>query len=117
MTPDIVIEQVTFPANKDKKNNLPIGISTNKSLYLVVVEDQTTKDKKRAFISSGAPDFVPPGIKIQGFEISYTNRENIRTHADVHQYIMGDLLEIMYPLNRVINVRNISYKTKEKNDR
>lgn len=95
--------------NEDDSKLLP-GFSGNKSIYLVLVEDTSVTAKKRAFVSLRV-DHESGGIKFNGYEVKYGSRNKIKTHNNAHDNAIDkdDHIEIYYPGQRVISVRNVSY--------
>ncbi len=91
------------------------GFSGNKSVYLVLVEDPSARGEKRAFVTLRV-DYVEAGIQFNGYEVKYGSRNKIKTHTDAHDNAINqdDHVEIYYPGQRVISVRNVSYMPSSK---
>lgn len=109
----VVIEAPNAPKNASKDVLESVGLrgfSTNKTIYLVLVDDPTVKENKRAYVTHRV-DYEGLGIKFNGYEVKYGSRNKIKTHKDAYDNAIDveDPVEIYYPGHRVISVKNVLY--------
>lgn len=100
---------------KEQSEKVLPGFSTNKTIYLVLVEDPSVKSNRRAFVSHRV-DYEDGGIKFNGYEVKYANRDKIKAHSEAYENAINinDPMDIYYPGHRVISVRNVQYIQKAK---
>ena len=94
--------------------NRALGNSTNKLLYMLVVEDPTTKTNSRIFITSKV-DRMAAFADVIGYEITSIQSSKLKTWDDAVELANKERLEVIsiaFPWHRVISIRNVSYKTK-----
>lgn len=94
--------------------NKTIGNSTNKLLYILVVEDPTVKQNCRIFATSKV-DKMAAFADIIGYEITNAQSNKLKTWDDVIELANDgniELINISFPWHRVINIRNVTYKSK-----
>lgn len=108
---------------KEKKDNLSKeikdlpGFSANKTvcIWVVTAEDPTVKSGKRFFVTTKLDRDSDQVLSFIGFEIKFTNVNKIKTYADAKNEFNKsntDIIFMIYPWNRIINVCNVTYKTK-----
>jgi hypothetical protein len=98
-----------------KAVKLPDG-STTKTTYLVKVEDPTMKRKVTAFLTAKL-DRTSYGVELVGYLVPTAPADEVRTEKDavalVNSKGMKSLYSVIYPWDRVISVRNVSYRLKQ----
>ncbi len=88
--------------------------STNKALYIVVVEDPTIKAKKRVFAAQKVVHNTPT-LEVFGYEITDAQTSQLKSFNDASNLAKEGQLEILnvsFPWCRVISITNVSYKLK-----
>jgi hypothetical protein len=91
-----------------KVTSLP-SRSGNKAVYLVVVEDNSFKAKRRQFVSRYL-DYKPIGIEVIGYEVSVEAK--VFSHQDAIDEAnkgSGELFNILFPWQKVLHIRNVTY--------
>lgn len=94
----------------EKIEYLPVR-SGNKTLYLVTVEDPNSKPKKRVFVTRYL-DKGPLGVDLVGYEID-NKTIMVKTEQDAIDLANKgnrDLISVLFPWNRVVSIRNTSFK-------
>jgi hypothetical protein len=98
-----------------KAVKLPDG-STTKTTYLVKVEDPTMKRKVTAFLTAKL-DRTSYGVELVGYLVPVAPADEVRTEKDavalVNSKDTKSLYSVIYPWDRVISVRNVSYRLKQ----
>lgn len=92
----------------EKIESLPAR-SGNKTVYFVIVEDQNVRSKIRRFVSSYLDQKVY-GIEFVGYEVN--SSALVKDYQDaINEANKGkrELFSIIYPWQRVISIRNITY--------
>lgn len=85
--------------------------SGNKTLYLLTVEDLTGRVKRRVFVSKYL-DKTGIGVDFVGYEIA-SKTVMVKTEDDAIDLANKgnrELLSLLFPWNRVISIRNTSFK-------
>lgn len=100
---------------KNKKIESFSAKINNKTVYILLVEDPSKREKFRAFVGvdviSGSETF-----DLKGYEIKWSNRDKITGFDDAIKYANEfnkgpeDIVDIKYPWHRVISVRNVTYR-------
>lgn len=101
-------------ANALEKANRNISSSTNKMLYILVVEDPTAKEKYRLFATTKI-DKMAGFSDVIGYEITNAQSSKLKTWDDATALAEKQELEVVsfsFPWHRVISIRNVSYKSK-----
>lgn len=97
-----------------EKANRNIASSTNKMLYILVVEDPSLKAKTRYFATQKV-DKTAGFADIVGYEVTNAQSSKLKTWDDATTLAETQELEIFnisFPWHRVISIRNVSYKLK-----
>ena len=99
-----------------EKANRSMGNSTNKLLYILVVEDPTLKEKCRLFATTKV-DKMTAFAEVIGYEITNAQSNKLKTWDDVVELVNTkngsiELVNISFPWHRVISIRNVTYKSK-----
>lgn len=97
---------------KINKSTLGIPIVGNKALYIIMVEDPSSKPKFRAY-GTAKPDKTQGYVEMTGYDITNAQIDQLRTYEDVIQLGL-EAINIAFPWNRVISVRNVSFGYKIK---
>lgn len=103
---------VVTVAEKKELKDLPLpGNTSNKPVYLVIVLSDL-KEGRRAFVSS---KLTRGGeiLKLTGHEIKTSDIKKTNNVKDAQQLaIRGQILDIEFPWQRILSIRNLSYKTR-----
>lgn len=98
----------------NKLSQKPANHATN-LIYLVSVEDPSDKAKSRNFLANKV-DKVSYGVELKGFEINNKKQlSNLKTFEDAIELAKKEsieMIDLMIPWQRVISIKNMSYKTK-----
>lgn len=97
-----------------EKINKIIGNSTNKLLYIVVIEDLSS-DQGIRFIATSKVDKNPVCLDVIGYEVTNAQTDKLKTWDDAVELATNEKMEIIsvtFPWHRIISIRNVSYKTK-----
>lgn len=95
--------------NSKEITDLPGG-AKNKIVYIIKVMDEDFKIKY--FISSKV-DITSAIVKFIGYETTKTSANKIKTYSDaifIANKSKINLVDITYPLYRVISVQNVTYR-------
>jgi len=93
---------------KEEKFEPLHGYSTNKPVYLVLVQGY----EEHAFVTSKL-ELSDTYVRITGHTIPYNSIREIKTLEDAEKHAeREEILDIMYPWHRVVSIRNITYKSK-----
>lgn len=95
-------------ANKNLVN------STNKLLYILVVEDPSQKTNVRYFATTKI-DKLATGVDVIGYDFTNAQSNKLKTWDDALGLATkeeSEILSIFFPWHRIINIRNVSYKQK-----
>lgn len=100
---------------KEKKiDGLP-GKPDNKNVYLVRVEDITSdREGHRSFVTNKL-DYCPGRLEFIGYEINNSSIAELKTYEDAIELAnknKSDLFSVAYPMQKIISVRNVTYKLK-----
>lgn len=88
--------------------------STNKLLYLLVVEDPSVKTKTRIF-ATGKLDKNAAFVDMFGYEITNVHSTQLKTWNDAVELANKESIELVnmsFPWQRVLSIRNVNYKQK-----
>jgi hypothetical protein len=94
--------------------NKMLGNSANKLLYILVTEDPSNKTQVRYFATAKV-DKLATYVDLVGYEVTNAQSNKLKTWDDVTELAKKGKLEILnisFPWQRVINIRNVSYKIK-----
>jgi hypothetical protein len=122
---DLLVKRVgNAPVEEEpqKTNNSPLGtpLTGTKALYIVVVEDPSSKPKFRVY-GTAKPDKTPGYLEIStGYDLTKLTKaqlEQLRTYEDVIE--LGkegkvELVNITFPWQRIISIKNVSFGYKAK---
>lgn len=109
------IQDLPLEAKALENANKSINSSTNKPLYILMVEDPALKVKYRYFATPKI-DKMAGIVDIVGYEIETNAQINkIKTWDDAVELASKEKFNIVnmtFPWHRVISIRNVSYKSK-----
>ncbi len=89
----------------------------NKALYIVIVEDPSSKPKLRVY-GTAKPEKTQSFLEFIGYDLTINTTaqiEQLKTYEDVIELSnqgKTDLVSLVYPWSRVISIKNVSYKIK-----
>jgi hypothetical protein len=105
---------VEIMAEKKAKIESFSSKSNNKIAFIMLVEDPSVRVKFRAFVGVN-PAVEATGVLFRGYEINWSDRDKITSFDEAllmasKKNSPEDVIEIRYPWNRVISIRNACYK-------
>lgn len=89
--------------------------SSNKLLYIVVIEDPTVKTKGLRFYATPKVDKAAAFIELIGFEVTDTQVKQLKSWNDASELAEQGNLEVTHlcvPWQRVVSIKNANYRVK-----
>lgn len=97
-------------------NELPSPKNNLLPVYLVTIDELKTGKSLKKFVTTKKPNITGATMEFQGFQLPKDlDTSEVKSSKDLFEKTTGEALksqELIYPLDRVVSVENLSYQNK-----